>query len=190
MLLAAVAQELVPPLSAADHVHDIVAILVGFSLGVALMIGLEFIVSDEDAEEGQEMKETMISEGIGHGADACLGHTSEPSEPSDSGRSSRSNKSSASMRTSKAYISFRINEKNAKNTSKILIPSFPLAFAAAVYIDSGMDGIALAPARKRSERHLTSEGLPRGFCAPYRSSREDVSAAHAHRRKGPSRPEA
>jgi hypothetical protein len=140
MLLAAVAQELVPPLTAADHVHDIVAILVGFSLGVALMIGLEFVVSDEDVEEGQEMNETMISDAIGHGADGVLGHTSEPSEPSESGRSSKSNRSSASVKKSKTYTSYRINEKNSKSTSKILIPSFPLAFAAAVYIDSAMDG--------------------------------------------------
>ena len=116
------------------------------------MIGLEFIVSDEEVEEGHEMKENMMAdaEGLGHRADS-FGHNSEPSEPSESGRSGRSGRSGASstVKKSKAFTSFRINETNAKSSSKIVIPSFPLAFAAAVYIDSGMDGPPPSPLPRR-----------------------------------------
>jgi hypothetical protein len=153
MLLAAVAQELVPPLSAADHVHDIIAILVGFSMGVGLMIGLEFIVSDPEEEEGQEMKENILP---------IPAQNEESVYPRDvpvfaRSPSERSLTSSGAGKKSKAFASFRINERSGKASAKIVIPPFPIAFAAAVYIDSAMDGVvcpsAPIPTRSTTQAH-------------------------------------
>ena len=151
MLLAAVAQELVPPLTAADHVNDIAAILVGFSLGVSLMIGLEFIISEgEESEGGQEMKENIMpTENETGGANIQFQRT----ESVTSGRSSLS-------KQSKARASIRINEKNNKASAKVIIPPFPIAFAAAVYIDSAMDGALSAPRHLRAHHNdLSRTGL-------------------------------
>ena len=142
MLLAAVSQELVPPLSAADHVHDIIAILIGFSLGVTLMIGLEFIVSDGDNEEGEEMKENILTaqQAILSEPGPAVGHPTFTRSAS-----TRSITSASSGKKSKAFTSIRLNERNGNASSKIILPAFPVAFAAAVYIDSAMDGVAFPP---------------------------------------------
>ncbi len=163
MLLAAVAQELVPPLSAAHQITDVIAILIGFSLGVALMIGLGMLVEDEEQEEELEMKENMMQDAEAH-AEADGGSApKEPSEPSESGRSGRSHesigtRSNASAKRSKSFTSFRINEKNNKASAKIVIPSFPVAFAVAVYIDSAMDG----PNERSRNEGVAREILPEG----------------------------
>jgi hypothetical protein len=127
VLLAAVALELVPRLAAASEINDMVAIVVGFILGVALMAGLEYAVYDEDAAdfELREMKERMTTD-------------TEAPEPSESGRSTDSG--SVANKTSKTSQAQNYNKKNSKKSAKTVVPSFPIAFAVAVYIDSAVDG--------------------------------------------------
>jgi hypothetical protein len=117
------------------------------------MIGLEFIVSDPEEEEGQEMKENILP-------------TPAPNEESVYPRdvpvfarspSERSLTSSGAGKKSKAFASFRINERSGKASAKIVIPPFPIAFAAAVYIDSAMDGVVCPstpiPTRSTTQAH-------------------------------------
>ncbi len=138
MLLAAVALELLPLLAAASEINDMVAIVVGFTLGVALMVGLEYVVSEEDAEDvGQsELKDRMTTD-------------TEAPEPSESGRSIDSG--TTPNKTSKISQAQILKIKNSKKSSKIVTPSFPVAFAVSVYIDSTVDG---------TENHLDPPSYP------------------------------
>ena len=56
VLLAAVALELLPPLAAASQIDDMVAIVVGFSMGLLLMVGLEYLIKDEEPEAKEKSK--------------------------------------------------------------------------------------------------------------------------------------
>ncbi len=127
IILAAVNLELLPPLAAASDINDIVAIVVGFALGVALMVGLEYVVYDEDAED-VELKEI----------EANMTSDNEPRAPSESGRSTDSGK--PGNRASKVAQASTLNRKNSRKSSAVVTPSFPVVFAVAVYIDAAMDG--------------------------------------------------
>ena len=128
MILAAVTLELLPTLAAASDINDMVAIVVGFTLGVALMVGLEYVVYDEDAEDIslKDMKERMNAD-------------NEAPAPSESGRSTDSGKTPGN-RPSKVVQAQSLNSKNSTKTSTVLTPSFPVIFAVAVYIDAAVDG--------------------------------------------------
>jgi hypothetical protein len=61
MILAAITLELLPFLAAASDISDMVAIVVGFTFGVALMVGLEYVLHDDDALESAADSDTPMS---------------------------------------------------------------------------------------------------------------------------------
>jgi hypothetical protein len=113
-----------------------VAIVVGFILGVALMAGLQYAVYDEEAAdfELRELKEKMAPD-------------TEAPEPSESGRSTDSGSVLGANKVSKATQARKHNKQNSKKSSKTVVPSFPIAFAVAVYIDCVVDGPSRSPLR-------------------------------------------
>lgn len=65
MLLCSIAQELVPSLTKAKSSNSIAGLLIGFSLGVMLMIGLEAFVGEHDENENDDANDVMLQSGEG-----------------------------------------------------------------------------------------------------------------------------
>lgn len=130
ILLSAVAQELVPPMTKAKGVHENAAVVIGFSLGVMVMILIGILCPEPELEEEDE-------------AEKALSDKEAPKERPLVRRSS-----------SKIQQALVIGKKASDGDEPLLekgATAFPATFFTAVVIDGAMDGLLLGIASAASE---------------------------------------
>jgi zinc transporter ZupT len=152
ILTSAIASELIPTISAAKGTANLIGIVVGFTLGAAVMIALPILLGEEENEEESHQKLEEESEG---------GLASEekqaamlPLKASDTSVSKIAKIRVFCKRIkSRVFHIFEGDNVPEKNTQNALAP-FPVVFAAAVYIDSLMDGLLVGISLLSGERYL------------------------------------
>jgi zinc transporter ZupT len=150
ILTSAIASELIPTISAAKGTANLIGIVVGFTLGAAVMSVLPILLGEEQNEKGSHQKLVVESED---------GPASEekqtamlPLTVSDTSVS-RIAKIRMFCKRIKSRISYIFEGDTDKNTQNALAP-FPAVFAAAVYIDSLMDGLLVGISLLSGARYL------------------------------------
>jgi zinc transporter ZupT len=146
ILLSAIALELMPRIVTAKGFNNLVGIIVGFSLGAMVMIVLPLLLKeDENNGESIPMLEDECEEGRTDKQMRNVVPTASSHPQSENAvHTSRIAKVKVLCRRLKNRI-FRIFDKegdlNSAKLSTMEVGPFPAAFAAAVYIDSAMDGL-------------------------------------------------
>lgn len=164
MVLAAVSQELVPSLTAAEDQASVIALIVGFTLGVTMMIGIQVIVGDHDQAEEEPPLELEPGEHPGllgvlmQEREQLLAERSmEDGAPELGGRehsgSRRPPKEGKRAGSSMSHFAYREEERFGRAGSQDGSPSdlvrapppprFPWTFCFAVLVDSFMDGLLI-----------------------------------------------
>eukprot|EP00281_Chroomonas_sp_CCMP1168_P012702 CAMPEP_0206282538 /NCGR_PEP_ID=MMETSP0047_2-20121206/39741_1 /ASSEMBLY_ACC=CAM_ASM_000192 /TAXON_ID=195065 /ORGANISM="Chroomonas mesostigmatica_cf, Strain CCMP1168" /LENGTH=288 /DNA_ID=CAMNT_0053712825 /DNA_START=1 /DNA_END=864 /DNA_ORIENTATION=+ len=137
ILLCAIAQELVPTLTAATTVNELASILVGFTLGVIIMVGLKEALGqaeevDEPEEgEGVSLLDAEAAAAQGNNAQSPPAHSRRSTD--DLMRRTPSIKEAGSARKKQSYV--WVSQQKSE--------PFPWTFATCVYIDSAMDGLLI-----------------------------------------------
>jgi hypothetical protein len=147
ILLSAIALELIPTIAAAKGFNNLIGIIVGFSLGAMVMIALPLLLKeDEKDEETHQKLEDECEEGRGTENQMQVELPSKPHFPESENPSNPSGlkKVKVICRKMKSRL-FHLFDSCADHSSANIasedISPFPAVFAAAVYIDSAMDGL-------------------------------------------------
>jgi len=159
--LSAVALELVPPMVAAEGTAENVAALVGFFLGVAVLIGLGVLLpeEEEDGEHGTD-EGTTVPASPASPAVACCETVCEDGEKGKlkHSRTTLRRKSTASF-SQQAYIYNRLNTLDHSDAGAVPLlaeekpkpKAFPASLLFAVTIDACMDGLLIGIASAANE---------------------------------------
>ena len=144
ILLSAIALELVPTIAAAKGFNNLVGIIVGFSLGAIVMIALPLLLKeDEKDEEAHQKLEDEFEEG--RGAEKQMQNQTQSAwrlpTPESTSNTSGIKKIKVFCRRMKSRIFHLFDREAGQTRAKEDISPFPAVFAAAVYIDSAMDGL-------------------------------------------------
>ena len=148
IMMCAIAMELVPPMAKAKGQSSVFALVVGFSLGVAVMIGLSIFL-DEVGDGGSDGGESEGDLDVGLGdvaaaeSEALL--SGELRDSAVDGESEDSGGVAPRSKVGQAYshVSDEQGAGGIRGGARVELqqPMFPWLFAFCVYVDSCMDGL-------------------------------------------------
>lgn len=144
IMLCAISMELVPPLAAAQGRPAITGVVVGFCLGVLVMIGMSIIIDDgeDDSEASQGEGEAEETAGLLAEEDPNAERSSTRMQQIN-GQAVHSGRRGSSPHREDGQQQRHSMVTGAWNLLALPrgTPPFPWVFAMAVWIDSAMDGL-------------------------------------------------
>ena len=148
IMMCAIAMELVPPMAKAKGQSSVFALVVGFSLGVAVMIGLSIFldeVGDGGSDQGESEGDLDVGLGDVAAAESEALLSGELRDSTADGQSEDSGGVAPRSKVGQAY-SHVSDDQGAGVIGggarvEVQRPMFPWLFAFCVYVDSCMDGL-------------------------------------------------
>jgi len=148
IMLCAISMELVPPLAAAKGRPSITGLIVGFCLGVSVMIGMSVIIDEGDSEAseggGDQEEGAPLLAAPDDAADAQERRSTRMTEVNGEPDTQRGRRTSSPPTRGSAEGDPHVRQSIVAGAWSLMTqpsPPFPWVFAMAVYIDSAMDGL-------------------------------------------------